>query len=79
VSTFVLIACAAAYVGVLTAVRRLRPGARVAFAGGAGLLLLVMAWTDVQAAYGARLVCTGLVIAAILFTVRTRGRRPDER
>lgn len=75
--TAVLIVCTAAYAGVLTAGRRLRARVRVAFALAAGALLLVMAWTGDGAAYGARLVCTGLVVAAIVFTVRTRGHPPS--
>ncbi len=76
-STFVLIAALAVYVGVLTAIRGLRPGVRVAFAVVAGGLLLVMAWADAQAAMGARLVLIGVVVAAMLFTIRRRGHVPE--
>ncbi len=78
-NTLILIAALAIYVVVLTAVRGLRPGVRIAFAVGAGALLLVMAWTDAQAAYGARLVLVGVVIAAMLFTIRRRGRQSEQR
>lgn len=78
-NTFILIAALAVYIGVLTAVRGLRPAVRVAFAISAGALLLVMAWTDTQAAYGARLVLVGVVIAAMLFTIRRRGHQPEQR
>ncbi len=78
-NTFILIAALAVYVGVLTAVRGLRPAIRVGFAIGAGVLLLVMAWSDAQAAMGARLVLIGVVITVMLFTIRRRGREVEQK
>ncbi len=78
-NTFILIAALAVYVGVLTALKGLRPAVRVGFAVGAGALLLIMAWADSEAAMGARLVLIGVVIAAMLFTIRRRGQLPEQR